>query len=404
MVNSQPIPEDASPAEVRKMAEAARQEAVALQQQNDRITKALETATAAAAAATAAINAIRDSGTLTNRANSIPSQARRKRPDLPAFDKNNIHIWIKRIEAAYAREDVIEPKQKFAFLESIIGTNMGPTINNFMFGESTQAKWNEFLQHLIDTFGPTKQQRCSTYLDGVKRDGRRPSDLLACIRDKGKDVTIDDLEKQLIWRELPSDVQKLLQDKLEGKTADETALLADQHFDQQGKPLNSSASINNVDNSYSCPTAPSDPLTPPNEQGQFPLQRTTASWVTMSPDSDVNAVNARQDRAASRGNSNNNRFTAAFSPSGNDTRSRSSGNNNRQRSNSRPPQHSSRNSSNHSATTPAPEGEMSPCSYHKVHTASNICKGPNCPLHASASKCLSRHCQVHQGNGRGGRR
>ena len=265
MVNSQPIPEDASPAEVRKMAEAARQEAVALQQQNDRITKALETATAAAAAATAAINAIRDSGTLTNRANSIPSQARRKRPDLPAFDKNNIHIWIKRIEAAYAREDVIEPKQKFAFLESIIGTNMGPTINNFMFGESTQAKWNEFLQHLIDTFGPTKQQRCSTYLDGVKRDGRRPSDLLACIRDKGKDVTIDDLEKQLIWRELPSDVQKLLQDKLEGKTANETALLADQHFDQQGKPLNSSASINNVDNSYSCPTAPSDPLPPPSE-------------------------------------------------------------------------------------------------------------------------------------------
>ena len=50
MVNNEPIPAEASPAEVRRLAEAARQEAAILQQQNDRITKALETATAAAAA------------------------------------------------------------------------------------------------------------------------------------------------------------------------------------------------------------------------------------------------------------------------------------------------------------------------------------------------------------------
>ena len=384
MTNNQPIPAEATPAEVRRIAEESRQRAADLQLQNDRITKALETATAAAAAATAAIHAIRESGSLTNNASSLPSQPRRKKPDLPAFDKNNIHIWIKRIEAAYAREDVVEPKQKFAFLEGIIGTNMGPTINNFMFGESTQAKWDEFLQHLIDTYGPTKQQRCSTYLDGVKRDGRRPSDLLALIRDKGKEVTIDDLEKQLIWRELPTDVQKLLQDKLEGKTADETAQLADQHFDQQGKPLNSSTTINNV--SYSCPTSPPEPLPQQPEDN-----------------SDVNAVNSRPGRSAPR---NNNRYTPAFTPSGNDAGTRSSGpsRNSRQRSNSRPPQYSDRNTPNNSATPSPPQGEMNPCSYHKVHTASNICKGPNCPLHASAAKCLSRHCQVHQGNGRGGRR
>ena len=66
---------------------------------------------------------------------------------------------------------------------------MGPTINSFMFGEATQANWDTFLQHLTDTFGPTKQMRCSTFLDGLKRDGRRPTDHLALIRDKAKDVT-----------------------------------------------------------------------------------------------------------------------------------------------------------------------------------------------------------------------
>ncbi len=66
MVNNQHIPADTTPDELRRMAEAARQQAAELQQTNDRITKALETATAAAAAATAAINAIRDSGNLPN--------------------------------------------------------------------------------------------------------------------------------------------------------------------------------------------------------------------------------------------------------------------------------------------------------------------------------------------------
>ena len=77
MVNNQHIPADTPSDELRRMAEAARQQATELQQTNDRITKALETATAAAAAATAAINAIRDSGNLPNLASSLPSQTRR---------------------------------------------------------------------------------------------------------------------------------------------------------------------------------------------------------------------------------------------------------------------------------------------------------------------------------------
>ena len=379
-MGDQTIPADASPEEVRRIAEQARQEARTMRAQQDRMTTALENATQIAAAATAALQAL----SMANNAQPAPGNPvpKRKRPELPAFDKRNIHIWIKRVEAAYAREDITDPKQKFAFLESIIGVNMGPTINSFMFGEATQANWSAFLQHLTDTFGPTKQMRCSTFLDGLKRDGRRPTDHLALIRDKAKDVTIDDLEKQLVFRGLPQDVQKLLQDKLEGKNALETAEMADQHFNQQGRPLNSEASICSIADENSLPTAA--------------LQQPETSQ-------DVNAVNSRPAQTAARGSSNNNRYTPAFG-SGNSSNNPRSSSRPRQRSNHSA---SNRSTSNRSSTPPAAGSGngMSLCRFHKDDPSSNTCVGPNCPRHYTATTCWSKNCASHasQGNGRGGR-
>ena len=350
-----------------------------MRNQQDRITAALEAATQAASAATAALQALSEA----NNARADPRPApKRKRPDLPAFDKTKIHIWIKRVEAAYAREEINDPKQKFAFLESIIGVNMGPIINSFMFGDATQANWDAFLKHLSDTFGPTKQMRCCTFLDGVKREGRRPSDHLAHIRDRGKEVTIDDLEKQLIFRGLPQDVQKLLQDKLEGKSALETAQMADQHFDQQGRPLNSEASISSISAENDIPPTAQQPTPHQPEQG-----------------TDINAVNSRQSRPAPGGN-NNNRYTPAFT-------SNSQGNNSRPRSKSRSRSQPTRSSSEQSTTPVGPNGgnEMSLCRLHREDQSSKACVGPNCPNHRLATSCWSRSCTSHsgQGNGRGGR-
>ena len=376
----QPIPADATMEEVRRIAEQARQETQTMRSQQERITAALEAATQAAASATAALQAL----SLANNRQLAPAPApKRKRPDLPAFDKTKIHIWIKRVEAAYAREDILDPKQKFAFLESIIGVNMGPIINGFMFGEATQANWEAFLKHLLDTFGPTKQMRCNTFLDGVKRDGRRPTDHLALIRDKGKDVTIDDLEKQLIFRGLPQDVQKLLQDKLEGKSALETAQMADQHFDQQGRPLNSEASICSV-----------------NVETALPLSA-PETFQQSEQINDVNAVRSHPGRPASQASSNN-RYTPAFSSNSNNN------NNSRPRSRSRPRNQSTRSGSSNSSTqaTTGGKSEMSLCRLHKEEPSSSTCVGPNCPQHHTASSCWSRSCSSHsgQGNGRGGRR
>ena len=382
-----PIPADADPAEVRRIAEQARQENQAMLVNQERITRALEQATQAAAAAAAALEAL----SLTNPRTAPPAATtKRKRPELPAFDKSNIHIWIQRVESAYAREEVTDPKQKFAFLESIIGVNLGPTINNFMFGEPTAQNWKSFLDHLKDVYGPTKETRCSTYLDGLKRNGLRPSDHLALIKDRAKDVTLDDLQKQLILRELPTDIKKLLQDKVEKLDAKATAALADAHFTKDGQPLNSGASINNVAEQQQ------------NHPTDIPSEEET---------SDVNAIQGRS-RAPQHGYSNNrnngrnknrssssnrSRFTPAFSSGATGQHARSPA-----RPTKKP------NQANHSPppTTSSEERQYSNCKLHAADPNSQICNGPLCPLHARATLCYSRRCNTHGqgGNGRGGRR
>ena len=369
------IPAEATPAEVRQIAVQARLDAQQARAQTDRLTSALE-------AATAALQALGLNGGAQQ--TNTAQQQRRKRPDLPVFDKDNIHIWVQRVEAAYAREQVVDPKQKFAFLESVIGVNMGPTINGFMFGVANEDNWKRFIAHLIETFGPTKEQRCNTYLDGLKRDGRRPSDLLALIRDKGKDVTIDDLQKQLILRELPSDTRKLLQDKIEGKNAEEVAVLADAHFDKEGHPLNNSASISSISTTDQTSAARAD--------SQPTVDTPNSDY------SDVNAINNHRPRGQQRGGrgnngSNNNRFTPAFSSSS----SRSG------RSSSRPRQ---RRPSNPPANANSQQTEYSICRLHNCDPNSTVCQGPRCPSHHKASSCLAPSCNTHagKGNGRGGRR
>ena len=381
------IPPDATPDEIRRIAEEAQRESQNMRSQQDRMTAALEAATQAAANATAALQALS-----LNMAQAAPATTatRRKRPELPALDKSNIHIWIQRVESAYAREEVTDPKQKFAFLESIIGVNLGPTINNFMFGEATAQSWSAFLEHLKEVYGPTKETRCSVYLDGLKRNGLRPSDHLALIRDRGKDVTIDDLQKQIILRELPSDVRKLVQDKVEKLDAAATASLADAHFGKDGQPLNSGTSVNSVTQQ------------PPRH---IPASNDGASIGEhpRDPTPDVNAVPGRHTRPPRRSNNgaNNNHndggtaYTPAFQSGSSQPRSRSASRSNR----SQP---------SRSTTPPASTGEKqySNCKLHSADPNSQVCNGPLCPLHARAVLCYSRRCSTHGqgGNGRGGRR
>ena len=146
----------------------------------------------------------------------------RKKPEIPAFDKH-VDIWIRRMENAYFRAGISSTREKFAFLETKFAVNVDPVINKYLYGEPTEAKWNDFLAYLQKEYGMTRQKKASTFVDGFKNNGRRPSQYAAALNDKTKTVTLDDVKKEMLICELPIEVQRMLHEQMDDSTFTEAA-------------------------------------------------------------------------------------------------------------------------------------------------------------------------------------
>ena len=318
-------------------------------------------ASEAAAKATEALAAMSTQLAATN-----AQLSRVKKPELPDFDSQNIEIWIRRIESAFTRAGVQRTKDKFAFLEPKLDVKLHPRINEFLFEDFDDDPWEDFLSFLREEYGRTLQQRTATLIDGVRRDGRRPSQLAAILCDKTRDVTVDDVRREHLLRELPNEIRRAIAKESVGLSLKETAALADHYFDRDGKVLYStpSSSINTVKQS-----------TRTSGSTEAQSSAATVSFTGAFEDEDEGNVNAIQ-QPRQRPNQQ----------SGNAPRPR------RARSSSRPPR-----SSNTSAQRPeerpakAPINEDGNCFYHaRFGNKANKCE-PGC-----------RHPQA--GNFRAGRR
>ena len=168
-------------------------------------------------------------------------RASSKKPEIPAFDPKNIDLWIKRVDNAYRRANITDPKDKFAFLETKFAVDIDPCINSFIFGDGTEETWTEFNKYLKERYGRTKQQRAAVVLDGVRREGRKPSEMFAHILERIGELTVDDIVKEMVVRELPTEVQRVIHDKSQNLSGLETVKLADTFFDKDGKPVHRSA-------------------------------------------------------------------------------------------------------------------------------------------------------------------
>ena len=202
---------------------------------------------------------------------AIPDAVRRK-PEIPAFNKEHIEIWIKRTEHAYTRAGITAVNDKFAWLETKFPVGTDPKIDEFLYGNATDANWVAFLAYLRKEYGTSKQQRAAIFLDGFKRDGRRPSQYAAALVDKTKDVTIDEIRKEMLLREMPIDIRRMLQERIENLSFDEAAKTADAYFDKEGRPrhANTQTSVNEVGPEFSAPFTDEDGV---NAVRRFPNSR-----------------------------------------------------------------------------------------------------------------------------------
>ena len=253
---------------------------------------AVEAANAATAALVAASGLVTQQST--QQQQQTGQQIRTRKPDLPEFDARNVEIWIKRVQAAYDRAAIVLPKDKFAFLETKFAVGANPSIDAFLYGSATEENWKAFLSYLKEEYGRTVRQEAQYLRGQFSRDGRKPSQMLAQMKDKVKRVTIDDLLKEILISSLPANVQQMMSERVRDLTADEAAAVAVRYFDQEGRPLHAvSPHIQQVD-------APQVEPTHAGDDDDY------------NDGADVNAIRGRRGnfRGGFRSNNNNNHRSA----------------------------------------------------------------------------------------------
>ena len=336
--------------EVRRYADALRQQALAFSESLATTTQLLTTA-------------------LSTNSNRVSP----RKPELPPFDAGNLEPWIRRTENAFLRASITDPKLKFAYLEGIISVELHPTINSYFQGEATQANYDSLLAFLRERYGRTKQQKVRAAIEGVRRNGRTPSDLVALLKEQVGNITIEDILTSHFLAELPQSVRAQLTDKIDTLSLEELAKSADVHFNQDGTLRASQPKVNMVASE------------PDTAHGNLPP---STSFTTPFEDSshltaDINYVNRRTP--------NNNR----------------SGNNRTTYGNSRPRTMSSgaRGGRNRSSSRPnsAPGASNSNTNWCWAHNKfgdnARTCKPP-----CAHPKSAAIQQQQQPGNARGGRR
>ena len=168
-------------------------------------------------------------------------RASSRKPEIPAFDSKNVELWLKRVSNAYRRAGITDSKDKFAFIEPKFSVNEDPRVNELLFGDGTPEDWNELETYLRGRYGRTKSQRAAIILDGTPRDGKLPSEMFSRIKEQIGQITVDDVIKEMVLRELPTDVRRTLHDKIKDLDGADTVKLADEYFDKDGKPIHTVA-------------------------------------------------------------------------------------------------------------------------------------------------------------------
>ena len=238
-----------------------------------------------------------------------------RKPELPAFDSANIEIWIRRIENAFTRASISSVKDKFAFLESKIGTSADPKITEFLCANPlTNATWDAFLAYLRKRYGRTKREQVQSLITGTEFDGLKPSAVCALMREKAGNVTVDDIMKEQLYKRLPTELQRQLAQEADTLSASELAELADAFYDKDGRPIHVSTATTSVNSIGGGGSSSFNP----NAHSNAPSTPTAFTTAFDADQADINAVRARQGQKqsynnANRSNNNNNRTSGSSS-------------------------------------------------------------------------------------------
>ena len=308
------------------------------------------------------------------------SSAPKKKPELPPFDSKNVLVWIRRIEAAFSRVGCVEPKDKFAWMESIFQVKLDPQIDAFLYNsDNTVENWNDFLDYLRQQYGPTLRQKAQKLLGEIPRHDLKPSQYLLQLKDDVKDVTIDHILKEHLLKTIPPRIREIMGKEVEDMSVEEVAKQADTFFDRHGKPTEKiHSTVSHITAAPNGSSASSTTSTP-SSSAFTPL-------FSDEDDTDVNQVGRGGFRGNNRGRSRPRGQRSQSRPGFNrfNNASSSSGNNN-----------NSNNNNNADSKSTFPPGT---CRWHRRFGDKSLKCHPDCP------RFKQHQASQQSGNGQGGRR
>ena len=138
--------------------------------------------------------------------------SRPMKPELPPIDLWDVETWLRRLEAAYARASVVTPADKLSYLEGKKELLIPALDVYFHNPRPTEAIWEQFKAYLIERYAKTDQQRARELLPqnaGWRREGRTPIDYVAFMKKQMGTLTIKDLQKEMLFREMPQEVNHI---------------------------------------------------------------------------------------------------------------------------------------------------------------------------------------------------
>ena len=334
---------------------------------------------------------------LTNAFNSLTSQSRpltvssapKKKPELPPFDSKHVLIWIRRVEAAYSRAGVVQPKDKFAWMESIFQVKLDPQIDAYLYGNNTEQDWENFIAYLKLQYGPTTRQKAQKLMVEVPRHDLRPSQYLIQLVEDTKDVKVDDIRKEHLLNTIPPRIREIMGKEVEQMTAAEVAQMADSFFDRKGRPIEKAAmTVNHI------AAKPTTSTTLPPSTSAYSATSTTSSTLPPSTSSSFAFTHAYSDEDA---NVNHIRKNGKINDSSSSSsRSRSGSQRSRSRFNfSKTPNSSSTGTRQGDADSTKQAGL---CRWHRRFGDKSYKCSTDCSLHKSFISSQK------PGNGKGGRR
>ena len=234
-------------------------------------------------------------------------QVSSRKPDLPAFDKNSVDKWIRRVESAYIRAGITSAREKFAFIESRFPVDEDPAVDEYLFGEPSDQNWDNFCAYLRKRHGKTKQQKVAAILEPMGMDGRTPSQYYAKLRQSFDDITLDDVVREICVRQLPADIQQTICKDTEKMSAKELTEFADKYYNPDGSRLHKKAqSVNAIRTSQQQTTTTATAATAAAYSQPFQDDNETE---------EINAIRGRQN--FNSGRQNNNGFSGGRSKSRN---------------------------------------------------------------------------------------